>query len=170
MDDSSANMEKAVCKNFASAGRSYTKGEEYDHKMEFEISKVRVEVCTVSALHKNNVTKLQSSYVLEHEQKEKKASKRRRIVMVRFTFLSVLLMALSAAFLYVLHSQSVNIEAKMRDQKKLEQQLESLEKQQKRLEEEIKRLHDDDYIAELARKKYFLSKQGEIIFTVPEKK
>lgn len=123
----------------------------------------------MSALHKNNVTKLRSSYVLAHEQKEKKALKRRRLVMVRFTFLSVLLMVLSAAFLYILHSQSVNIEAKMRDQKKLEQRLESLEKQQKRLEEEIKRLHDDDYIAELARKKYFLSKQGEIIFAVPEK-
>jgi len=123
----------------------------------------------VSALHKNKVTKLHSSYVLAHEQNEKKALKRRRVVMVRFTFLSVLLIALSAIFLYILHSQSVNIEAKMREQKKLEQRLESLEKQQKRLEEEIKKLHDDEYIAELARKKYYLSKEGEIIFAVPGK-
>jgi cell division protein DivIC len=123
----------------------------------------------VSVLHKNNVTKLQSSYVLAQEEKEKKASKRRRIVVVRFTFLSAILMALSSVFLYALHSQSADIEAKIEDKKKLEQKLETLEKQQKRLEEEIKKLHDDDYIAELARKKYFLSKEGEIIFTVPKK-
>ncbi len=123
----------------------------------------------MSVLHKSNVTKLQSSYVLAHEEKEKKASKRRRIVVVRFTFLSAILIVLSSVFLYALHSQSADIEAKIEDKKKLEQKLETLEKQQKRLEEEIKKLHDDDYIAELARKKYFLSKEGEIIFTVPEK-
>ncbi|WP_027410143.1 FtsB family cell division protein [Anoxybacteroides tepidamans] len=123
----------------------------------------------MGALHKNKVTKLQSSYVLAQEEKERKALKRRRIIAVRFTFLGVVMAALSAFFLYTLHSQSSNIETKIQNQKKLEQQLKVLEKRQKRLEEEIKKLHDDDYIAELARKKYFLSKDGEIIFTVPQK-
>ncbi|MBA2876716.1 FtsB family cell division protein [Thermaerobacillus caldiproteolyticus] len=123
----------------------------------------------MSVLQKNNVTKLQSQYALEQEEKEKRASRRRPIVMIRFMLVSMILVALSSVFLYALHSQSADIEAKIEDKKKLEQQLGKLEKQQKRLEEEIKRLHDDDYIAELARKKYFLSKEGEIIFTVPEK-
>lgn len=122
----------------------------------------------MGALHRNKVTKLQSSYVLAQEEKERKAIRRRRVVAVRFTFLSAVIAVLTSLFLYVLHSQSARIESKLQDQKKLEQKLKALEQRQKRLEDEIQKLHDDDYIAELARKKYFLSKEGEIIFTVPQ--
>jgi cell division protein DivIC len=122
----------------------------------------------MSVLHKNKVTKLHSSYVIEQEKKEQRAMRRRRIAVIRFTLLSSILMAISAMLLYALISQSANIEAKIEEKKELEQKLEKLGKQQKRLEEEIKKLNDDEYIAELARKNYFLSKEGEIIFTVPE--
>ncbi|EID42561.1 FtsB family cell division protein [Parageobacillus thermoglucosidasius] len=120
--------------------------------------------------HRTNVTKLQSSYISAQEEKRTKASKRRKIAIVRFAFFGILLAALSSIFFYTLHSQSQDIEAKLADKKRMEQQLDKLEKQQKQLEEEIKKLHDDEYIAELARKKYYLSKEGEIIFVVPEKK
>ncbi|GGJ75661.1 cell division protein DivIC [Anoxybacillus voinovskiensis] len=123
----------------------------------------------MSALQQKKVTKLPSSYVSAHEQQEKKTAKRKRVAIIRFTFFGVLLSIVAALFLYVIHSQSVNMEAKVREQKRLEQRLESLEKKQKRLEQEIKKLHDDEYIAELARKKYYLSKEGEIIFAVPGK-
>ncbi|EFS04534.1 DivIC family protein, partial [Listeria seeligeri FSL S4-171] len=36
------------------------------------------------------------------------------------------------------------------------------------LNNQIKKLHDDDYIAKLARSEYYLSKDGEIIFNIPE--
>jgi cell division protein DivIC len=119
--------------------------------------------------HRTNVAKLQSSYISAQEEKRKKALRRRRIAVVRFAFFSVVLIALSSIFFYTLHSQSKDIEAKLADKKQLEEQLGKLEKQQKQLKEEIKKLHDDEYIAELARKKYYLSKDGEIIFVVPEK-
>ncbi len=32
------------------------------------------------------------------------------------------------------------------------------------------KLNDDDYIAKLARKEYFLSEKNEIIFSIPENK
>jgi cell division protein DivIC len=122
----------------------------------------------MSVLHKSKVTKLQSSYVLEQEEKEKRALRRRRIAVIRFTLLSVVLVAISSMLSYTLISQSADIEAKVEEKKKLEQRLEKLEQQEQRLKEEIKKLNDDEYIAELARKNYFLSKEGEIIFTVPE--
>lgn len=34
---------------------------------------------------------------------------------------------------------------------------------------QVKRLHDKDYIAEIARRDYFLSRPGEMIFQVPKK-
>lgn len=72
-------------------------------------------------------------------------------------------------FVYTMHSQTKDIEANLASKKQLEQKLDKLEKQKKQLKEEIKKLHDDGYIAELARKKYYLSKNGEIIFVTPEK-
>jgi cell division protein DivIC len=45
-----------------------------------------------------------------------------------------------------------------------------LKKEETLLKEEIVKLNDDDYIAKLARKEYFLSDENEIIFTLPEKK
>jgi cell division protein DivIC len=123
----------------------------------------------MSVLHKNNkVTKIQSSYVLEQERKEKKAMRRRRIAVVRFLLLTGFLLALSSILLYTLISQSANIEAQIKEKEKLEQQLKEFKKKEQQLKEEIKKLNDDEYIAELARKHYFLSKEGEIIFTVPE--
>ena len=47
-------------------------------------------------------------------------------------------------------------------------QLAKLEKEQRLLEEEIVKLNDDEYIAKFARKEYFLSDDGEIIFNLPE--
>jgi cell division protein DivIC len=122
----------------------------------------------MSVLHKNKVTKIQSSYVLEQEKKEKKAMRKRRIAVIRFILLSGILLAISSVLLYTLISQSANIEAKIEEKQKLEQQLEKLKKEERQLKGEIKKLNDDEYIAELARKNYFLSKEGEIIFTVPE--
>ncbi|WP_017434485.1 FtsB family cell division protein [Saccharococcus caldoxylosilyticus] len=123
----------------------------------------------MSVPHKTNVTKLKSSYISAQEEKKQKASRRRRIAVVRFTFLGIVLALVSSAFVYTMQSQAKDIEAKQASKKQLEQKLDKLEKQQKQLEEEIKKLHDDEYIAELARKKYYLSKDGEIIFVTPEK-
>ncbi|HZG60930.1 MAG TPA: septum formation initiator family protein [Anoxybacillus sp.] len=122
----------------------------------------------MSVLHENKVTKIRSSYVLEQEKKEKRAMRRRRMAVIRFTLLSGILLAISSVLLYTLISQSANIEAKIEEKQKLEQQLEKLKKEERQLKEEIKKLNDDEYIAELARKNYFLSKEGEIIFTIPE--
>lgn len=46
--------------------------------------------------------------------------------------------------------------------------LREMEKEQVELEEEIKKLNDDDYIEKYARKEFFLSKEGEIIFIIAE--
>ena len=52
----------------------------------------------------------------------------------------------------------------------IEAELDSLKQDEVLLKEEIVKLNDDEYIAKLARKEYFLSKDNEIIFTLPEKK
>ncbi|WP_252505042.1 septum formation initiator family protein [Sporosarcina sp. Marseille-Q4943] len=48
--------------------------------------------------------------------------------------------------------------------------LEEVKEEQELLKKQLVKLDDDDYIAKLARKEYFLSDKNEIIFTVPENK
>ena len=52
----------------------------------------------------------------------------------------------------------------------MNKELVSLKKDEVLLKEEIVKLNDDEYIAKLARKDYFLSDKDEIIFTLPETK
>ena len=49
-------------------------------------------------------------------------------------------------------------------------QLEQVREEQEMLKGQLVKLNDDDYIAKLARKEYFLSEKSEIIFAIPENK
>lgn len=48
------------------------------------------------------------------------------------------------------------------------EELEHVEATQENLQNEVKKLQDDEYIAKLARSQYYLSKEGEIVFSFPE--
>lgn len=69
---------------------------------------------------------------------------------------------------FTIYNQRIDINDKM---SKLEE-LEIIEQQATQTKEDLKKdvllLQDSDYIAELARKYYFLSKPGEYIFISPE--
>ncbi|MED3776598.1 septum formation initiator family protein [Geobacillus stearothermophilus] len=118
---------------------------------------------------RTNVTKLASTYAAKQEEKQRRASRRRRILAIRFAFWSLLLAVVASVLVYALHLQAKTVDAKRAEKERLTKQLAELKRQKKQMKEEMKRLHDDDYIAELARKKYYLSKDGEIIFVLPEK-
>ena len=68
-----------------------------------------------------------------------------------------------------LWSQTSDISAKQEKKEDLLKQLEQLEAKKSDLKDEIVKLKDEDYVAELARKDYYLSKDGEIIFKFEDK-
>ena len=68
----------------------------------------------------------------------------------------------------MLFSQHSALKAKEEHKSKLEAKLSELQKKETKLKEEIIKLNDDEYIAKLARKEYFLSDDGEVIFNLPE--
>lgn len=69
---------------------------------------------------------------------------------------------------YKYYDQSQELAEKQRDFVNLQRQANEAKQKQKELELQVKRLNDSQYIAELARKQLFLSKQGEVIFVTPE--
>jgi cell division protein DivIC len=69
---------------------------------------------------------------------------------------------------YTYYSQSQQLAEKQRELADLQSQMTKAQEEKKGLELKVKRLNDKEYISELAREKFFLSKEGEIIFITPD--
>ncbi|RUL49136.1 MULTISPECIES: septum formation initiator family protein [Lysinibacillus] len=116
----------------------------------------------------NNVRTLENDYVRSSDKKAKylkqqKIRFRRR--MVAFTIVAVVVLAflISANM-----AQNKRLAEKERQKEQILGELEAVKEQQELLNLQISKLEDDEYIAKLARKEYFLSDDGEIIFTIPK--
>ena len=55
------------------------------------------------------------------------------------------------------------------DKAELTVELEKVQQEQNQLKAELERLDDDEYIEKLARQQYLIGKEGEVIFSLPEK-
>ncbi|EGA88208.1 DivIC [Planococcus donghaensis MPA1U2] len=116
---------------------------------------------------KREVTSIRNDYVrsVEIEEKRKSAHKvrlMRRLAVFGFVVLMATIWIGSTIYA---QTQTISEKAQLREDALLE--LEQVEKQQNQLEEQILLLNDEEYLAKLARKDYFLSEEGEIIFTTP---
>lgn len=100
----------------------------------------------------------------ENRNKAKKVRLARRLVL--FTIVSVALVGLLISTL--LSSKSA-FEEKQLQKEQVAQELEQVKEEQEILKVQISKLNDDEYIGKLLRKQYFLSEEGEIIFTLPGK-
>lgn len=117
---------------------------------------------------KGNVTQLENEFtqtktVQAHRETKFKKQKKRRIAAI---------VTISSAFILAL---SVNLVKNTQEIAALDtanvaaaEELTDVEKQHESLQDEVKKLEDDDYIAKLARSQYYLSQEGEIIFSFPE--
>lgn len=120
-------------------------------------------------LHSNKVQTLNNSHTMLRE--KKKNNRRAEMKKLR----NRVLVFLAGAFVIIGGLVSANLSLKERlaekeiDKVEVAKQLETVTETQEMLKLQITKLEDDDYIAKLARKEYFLSEDGEIIFTIPNK-
>ena len=118
------------------------------------------------------VKSLDNDYVRSNEeQQQEQLKKRKQKIFVRRRFALYVVAAAILVFGLVdyLFSQRERLAEQKVELQAAQQQLKQANNQQEMLEIQISKLEDDEYIAKLARKEYFLSEQGEIIFTIPEK-
>jgi cell division protein DivIC len=117
---------------------------------------------------KKTVTRLNSNYMDQYDahverQKRKKQRLFRRLIL--FATLVALVIGCMAAY----HFKQRALQAeKVEEYKLLQEELASLKKDEKDYKEEIELLNDEEYILDIARTKYFLSKEGELIFKTPD--
>lgn len=114
------------------------------------------------------VTSIRNDYVRSVERQEKKHQAHKIRLFRRLSVFGLVVLMASIWIGTTIYAQSQTISEK--EQLRIESLagLEQVEKEQAQLEEQILLLNDDEYIEKLARKEYFLSDDGEIIFTLPE--
>ncbi|MYL41443.1 FtsB family cell division protein [Virgibacillus salexigens] len=120
------------------------------------------------ASDKQTVTRLDSNYMQQYDayvdrQKRKKKRLIRRLVL--FSLIAVI--AFGSMATYHIKQRVLHAE-KTEEYEALQQDLAELEKQENNLKEEVELLKDEDYVLEIARTNYFFSKEGELIFKIPE--
>jgi cell division protein DivIC len=123
----------------------------------------------MSAVREKNVAKIQTTYVKQKEYAEVASARKKKLLFRRLSLFLVFAAVISYFLISSSVSQSSMLEAKVAQKKQLDKKLAELEKKEQILSEEIVKLNDDEYLAKLARKEYFFSEQGEIIFNIPEK-
>lgn len=117
---------------------------------------------------KKKVTKIQSDYVQQYDayidrQKRKKQRLIRRLVV----FALVAVIALGSMTVYHFNQRTMKAD-KTEEYEKMEQKLADLKKEESGLNHEIELLQNEDYVLEIARTNYFFSKEGELIFKLPD--
>lgn len=124
----------------------------------------------MSANKTSNIAKLQTNYALQQEESQISVARRKKVLYRRLAVFFTLAAVVSYLMVSTLISQNSVLANKAEEIEQLEKELGSLKDDEILLKEEIVKLNDDEYIAKLARKEYFLSEDNEIIFTLPEKK
>jgi cell division protein DivIC len=122
----------------------------------------------MGSLRERKVTKMETAYVNQQISKVQASSKKRKGLFRRLVFFGIFAAVLSVLAVSTLISQAAVLDEKEKQKATLQKELTKLEKKQTLLEEEIIKLNDDEYIAKIARRDYFLSNKGEIIFNLPK--
>lgn len=103
------------------------------------------------------------NYSKEHIMQSGDSKKRlyRRLA-VFFVFAFAIIVSVGITF-YQQHSA---IKAKEKEVKELNAELDTLTTQEKELKEEVKKLNDEEQVLQIARRDYFFSGEGEVIFPI----
>ena len=124
----------------------------------------------MGVIRKKNIARIENQYVQQREKAGIAESRKRKLLFRRLAVFALFASVISYLMISTYISQSAALEKKQAEKEQFEQKLASLQKKQEILDEEIIKLNDDEYIAKLARKEYFLSEKNEIIFNLPKEK
>ncbi|MFN2748244.1 MULTISPECIES: FtsB family cell division protein [Bacillus] len=118
---------------------------------------------------KRNISQIQNEYKEQMERKQQHLKRKRRGLYRRLTVFGAVVLLTAIVLVSSMWTQSSDISAKEEKKEELLKKLDKLEAKKSDLQDEIVKLKDKDYVAELARKDYYLSKDGEIIFKFDKK-
>jgi len=120
------------------------------------------------AQESRNISSINKDYVRSVERQENRQKAHKVRLYRRLAAFAVVVVAVIGWLSFTMYTQSQALAAKEEKKEKALLVLEEVQDEQEMLNSHIIKLNDDEYIAKLARKEYFLSEDGEIIFAIPE--
>lgn len=117
----------------------------------------------------SKVSTLQNDHVQREEAKSERLRQQRIRLSRRLTAFVIICIIIFGGLTSMLISKNATLKEKEEQKAEALTKLEEVQDQQEMLNTQIKKLEDDEYIAKLLRKEYFLSDEGEIIFIIPDK-
>ncbi|MBE1556159.1 FtsB family cell division protein [Sporosarcina limicola] len=118
----------------------------------------------------SSVASIQTDYVRSLQKKESRKNTRKIRLYRRLTVFAITAAIILGGLTQMFIKQKQVLVAKEQRKVELLAQLEGVQEDHEMLQRQLVKLNDDDYIAKLARKEYFLSEKNEIIFSIPENK
>jgi cell division protein DivIC len=116
------------------------------------------------------VASIQTEYVRSLQKKETRKNAQKVRLYRRLTVFAIAAAIILGGLTNMLINQKHALAEKELQKVEVLAQLEGVQEEQEMLKRQLVKLNDDDYIAKLARKEYFLSEKNEIIFSIPKNK
>lgn len=117
---------------------------------------------------KTKVARIENRYIKDTATMNKTRSRRRIALFRRLAFMAIIFAVVGGLLTITYTQQVLSLKDKKEKQVEVDKKMVATKEEEEALNNQIKKLHDDDYIAKLARSEYYLSKDGEIIFNIPE--
>ncbi|ASK61700.1 cell division protein [Virgibacillus phasianinus] len=114
------------------------------------------------------VTRLSSDYMQQYDaHKGREKRKKQRLIRRLVLFSIVALIVIGSMATY--HVKQRVLQADKQEQyAQTQEKMATLQKKEANLNEEIQLLQNEEYVLDIARTNYFFSKEGELIFKIPD--
>ncbi|EAC7758395.1 septum formation initiator family protein [Listeria monocytogenes] len=116
----------------------------------------------------SKVARIENRYIKDTATMKKTRSRRRIALFRRLVFMAIIFVVVGGLLTITYTKQALTLKEKKAKQVQVDKKMVAMKDEEEALNEQIKKLHNDEYIAKLARSEYYLSKDGEIIFNIPE--
>jgi len=116
-----------------------------------------------------HVASINTDYVRSVQRQETHKKSKKIRLYKRLSVFGVLSVIIIGFFVSTLINSKSTLEEKKIQKEQVVEELAKVQEEQEILKLQISKLNDDEYIGKLLRKEYFLSEEGEIIFTLPDK-
>ncbi|MBC2361114.1 septum formation initiator family protein [Listeria welshimeri] len=117
---------------------------------------------------KSKVARIENRYIKDTATLKKTRNRRRIALFRRLAFMAIIFVMVGGLLTITYTKQVLSLNEKKEKQVQVDKKMVAMKDEEEALNDQIKKLHNDDYIAKLARSEYYLSKDGEIIFNIPE--
>lgn len=120
------------------------------------------------SMEKSSVTRMHTNYMKQYDAYVERQRLRKKRLYRRLVFFSIIaVLAIGSMTVYHLKQRSV-LAQKQEQYEELQEELTSMQHTENNLTEEISLLKNEEYVLEIARTNYFFSKEGELIFKIPD--